>query len=351
MPAPTQAASRSASTKRAVIAPVTRPYVFARRDHPAASNALNSSAPLPIAVTLSPRRPTLGKHIGPAVAQPRQQPRRIADTGASNCRVPTVRTRSACHTAPRRATVVSPPRGGRCPRRALAAARSRVPCNADSPSDEVQRDAWQPRPAKGGPQHTQNGPPSVASRKDEPSSAIPSLGAPLGSPPPEHHPYLVQRDATPKVGASAVSWRIAVGTAGGAAPSRVRVVRATPPARHGELTALRAAEAQLETAAPGRMQERDSSKRAPAATVRAADQRGAAFARWPGGPAVAVASTGGGRRRSESRARIGGPLAARRSCRAGAPPRRAWARRAARAEGAPVRAGRPSAGASAQPRC
>jgi hypothetical protein len=40
------------------------------------------------------------------------------------------------------------------------------------------------------------------------------LGAPLGSPPPEHYPYLVQRDATPKVGASPVSWRIAVGKAG-----------------------------------------------------------------------------------------------------------------------------------------
>ena len=37
------------------------------------------------------------------------------------------------------------------------------------------------------------------------------LGAPLGSPPPEHRPYLVQRDATPKDGASAVSWRIAIG--------------------------------------------------------------------------------------------------------------------------------------------
>jgi hypothetical protein len=34
------------------------------------------------------------------------------------------------------------------------------------------------------------------------------LGAPLGSPPPGHPPYLVQRDATPKVGASPVSWRI-----------------------------------------------------------------------------------------------------------------------------------------------
>jgi hypothetical protein len=31
-----------------VIAPLTRPYVFARRDHPAASNALNSSAALAI---------------------------------------------------------------------------------------------------------------------------------------------------------------------------------------------------------------------------------------------------------------------------------------------------------------
>ena len=66
MPAPTRATSRSASTKRDVIAPVTRPYVLARRDHPAASNALNSSAPLAIAVTLSPRRPMLGKQVGPS---------------------------------------------------------------------------------------------------------------------------------------------------------------------------------------------------------------------------------------------------------------------------------------------
>jgi hypothetical protein len=38
-----------------------------------------------------------------------------------------------------------------------------------------------------------------------------SARAPLESPPPEHYPCLVQRDATPKVGASAASWRIAVG--------------------------------------------------------------------------------------------------------------------------------------------
>src|SRR3954452_13202524 len=56
MPAPTPAASNSGSTKRAVIAPVTRPYDLARRDHPAASNALNSSAPLAITVTLTRRR-------------------------------------------------------------------------------------------------------------------------------------------------------------------------------------------------------------------------------------------------------------------------------------------------------
>jgi hypothetical protein len=37
---------------------------------------------------------------------------------------------------------------------------------------------------------------------NEPSSVIPSLGAPLGSPPPEHHPFLLQRDATPRVGAA-----------------------------------------------------------------------------------------------------------------------------------------------------
>ena len=53
MPASTWAAANSGSTKRAVIAPVTRPYVLARRDHPAASNALNASAPLAIAVTLT----------------------------------------------------------------------------------------------------------------------------------------------------------------------------------------------------------------------------------------------------------------------------------------------------------
>ena len=58
--------------------------------------------------------------------------------------------------------------------------------------------------------HTQNGPPSVASRKYEPPVRCPA-GAPLGSPPPGHHPYLVQRDALPKVGGNAVSWRVAVG--------------------------------------------------------------------------------------------------------------------------------------------
>jgi hypothetical protein len=54
IPAPTPAASRSESTKRAVIAPLTRPYVLARRDHPAASNALNSSPPLAIAPDHNP---------------------------------------------------------------------------------------------------------------------------------------------------------------------------------------------------------------------------------------------------------------------------------------------------------
>ena len=56
------------------------------------------------------------------------------------------------------------------------------------------------------------------------------LRAPLGSPPPGHHPYLVQRDATPKVGASAVSWRIAVGKAGRGSPlTRSGDARTTAP--------------------------------------------------------------------------------------------------------------------------
>jgi ATP-dependent DNA helicase UvrD/PcrA len=38
----------------------------------------------------------------------------------------------------------------------------------------IQRGGARPEPAEGGPPHTQNGPPSVASRKYEPSSAIPS---------------------------------------------------------------------------------------------------------------------------------------------------------------------------------
>ena len=62
-----------------------------------------------------------------------------------------------------------------------------------------------------GPKHTQNGPPSVASRKYEPSSAIPSWGRLSDPLPLEHHPYLVQRDATPKVGANAVPWRMTPG--------------------------------------------------------------------------------------------------------------------------------------------
>src|SRR5439155_25524483 len=56
MPAPTPAASNRGSTKRAVIAPVTRADVLARRDHPAASNALNFSAASAITLTLSRQR-------------------------------------------------------------------------------------------------------------------------------------------------------------------------------------------------------------------------------------------------------------------------------------------------------
>jgi hypothetical protein len=53
------------------------------------------------------------------------------------------------------ATVVSPPRGGRCPHRAPAAAGSRLPCNAHSSSPEIQRGATQPEPAEGGPTHAE----------------------------------------------------------------------------------------------------------------------------------------------------------------------------------------------------
>jgi hypothetical protein len=140
--------------------------------------------------------------------------RSIRRPGPSLC--PWHPSRSA-HSVPH-ATVVSPPRGGRCPRRTLAAG-SRVPCNAHSSFPEVQRGASQPRSCGRWALHTQNGPPSVASRKyDLQGGTQPGrLSAPL---PLSITPNLVQRDAMPKVGASAVSWRIAVGQPDAA--SRVR---------------------------------------------------------------------------------------------------------------------------------
>jgi hypothetical protein len=105
-------------------------------------------------------------------------------------------------------------RSRQCPR------RYRVPGNA-TVLPEIQRGASQPEPTEGWAQDTQNGPPSVASRNYG-FQRDAQLGSPLGSPPPEHHPYLVQRDARPGLGKPRVvahcRWP------GRAAPSRVRVV-------------------------------------------------------------------------------------------------------------------------------
>jgi hypothetical protein len=83
-------------------------------------------------------------------------------------------------------------------------------------------------------QQTQNGPPSVASRKYDPPVRCPAR-VPLGSPPPGHHPYLVQRDAMPKVGEVAASWRVAVGRSGRGGPltpsGRARTAAAGPHSR------------------------------------------------------------------------------------------------------------------------
>jgi hypothetical protein len=102
----------------------------------------------------------------------------------------------------RRATVVSPPRGGRCPRRALAAAGSRVPCNAHSffPRDPARRYAARARGTWAPDTRRTARHPWRAANTNLPVQY--PAGSPLGSPPPEHHPYLVQRDATLKVGAS-----------------------------------------------------------------------------------------------------------------------------------------------------
>jgi hypothetical protein len=77
---------------------------------------------------------------------------------------------------------------------------------------------------KVGPTHTQNGPPSVASRKYEPPVRCPAR-APLGSPPPGHHPYLVQRDAMPKVGEAPCRGALPLASSRRGGPSHLRVVR------------------------------------------------------------------------------------------------------------------------------
>ena len=112
------------------------------------------------------------------------------------------------------ATVVSPPRGGRCPRRTLAAAGSRAPCHAHSSSVEVvaRRFAaevcgrWAlthaERPAI-------RGEPQVRTFQCDTS-----LGAPLGSPPLGTTPSSFSATRRPRLGASAVSWRIAARKAG-----------------------------------------------------------------------------------------------------------------------------------------
>jgi hypothetical protein len=65
-------------------------------------------------------------------------------------------------------------------------ARCPYPCNATVLSKDPARRS---QPAEGGP-NTQNGPPSVAAANTNLPGRYPA-GAPLGSPPPEHHPYLV----------------------------------------------------------------------------------------------------------------------------------------------------------------
>ena len=85
----------------------------------------------------------------------------------------------------------------RRPRRACAP--SRPPCNATVRPPQIQRGASQLERAEGGPnrRRTARRPWRAASTNLQCDA---QLGAPLGSPPPGHHPYLVQRDATPKVG-------------------------------------------------------------------------------------------------------------------------------------------------------
>jgi hypothetical protein len=86
--------------------------------------------------------------------------------------------------------------------------------------------------------HTQNGPPSVASRKYE-LRCDTQPGAPLGSPPPEHGPCLVQRDAQGwgkrRRGALPLAYsggrshsRLPANPANASAPPRTAGVAATP---------------------------------------------------------------------------------------------------------------------------
>ena len=114
----------------------------------------------------------------------------------------------------RRATVVSPPRGGRCPRRALAAAGSRVR-NAQSCSPEIHRGARHPSPARrwAHTRRTARHPWRAASTNLQ-CDAQP--GAPLGSPPLSITPTSFNATRRPRLG-KRLSWRIAVGKAGRAA--------------------------------------------------------------------------------------------------------------------------------------
>jgi hypothetical protein len=108
-------------------------------------------------------------------------------------------------------------RSRQCPR------RYRVPGNATVLSARSSAALRSRRLRKGGPQDTQNGPPSVASRKYGPSSAMPSYGRLSDPLPLSITPYLVQRDATPRVGQAPCRGALPLARPGG--PSRVRVVR------------------------------------------------------------------------------------------------------------------------------
>ena len=96
----------------------------------------------------------------------------------------------------------------------------------------MQRDSPSPDPARRfaagargrWAQHTQNGPPSVASRKYEPPVRYPAGGASRNPLPLSITPTSSNATRRPRLG-QAPSWRIAVGNAARAAPSRVRVMR------------------------------------------------------------------------------------------------------------------------------